>query len=299
MNQLIASSDLLSQRFYDAVFNSLDVRASTITDYKYRIKHFLVFVEQRGIDYNLLLSYKRSLEANEDYGVSTKNKYLTAATTFLRQCRELGFITTEINCRVSFFTQSKKHKKFGITENEASRICDWIRVHPNKTRETTMLCLLLFQGLRQAEVCNIKISDVNLGQRVVFVKGKGRDDKDPVHLHPNTYRILKTYIDTTVASDAYLFYSKSCKSEDNRLTERGLRSIIKSILSDLGIDKDVHGFRHYFTTHLIKMMPGELTKVAQFTRHRSLEMLSVYNDALLDEENNTIFDNAFEPLLVR
>lgn len=294
--QIATISDLVSQRFYDAVFNSLDVRASTIIDYKYRIKHFHSFINENGADYNLLLSYKRSIEAREDYGISTKNKYLTTATVFLRQCRELGFIGAEINCKVSFFSQSKKHKKFGITEDEAEIICEWIRSHPNRLRENTILSLLMFQGLRQAEICNIKISDVRLEERVVFIRGKGRDDKDPIHLHQNTVQTLSSYIASIDNPNSYLFISKSYRSSSSKLTERGLRFIIKGILAELNISKDVHGFRHYFTTHLIRMMPGELTRVARYTRHRSLEMLQVYDDAILDEEANLTFDSAFAPI---
>lgn len=292
-----ADIQLTSQRLYDAVFNSLDVRSATITDYKYRIKHFHAFAAEHEVDYNLLLQYKRSLACQEGYSISTKNKYLTAATTFLRQCKELGFITNEINCRVSFFTQSKKHKKFGISELEADAICEWMKSNPDRYREKAMLCLLLFQGLRQAEICNIRLDDLHLSERVAFIKGKGRDDKEPVHLHQNTYKALCRYVTTLPTHRReYLFVSKSRRSASHKLTERGLRFIIKGILADLCIDKDVHGFRHYFTTRLIRAMPGELTKVAQFTRHSSLEMLQVYNDGLLDEDNNKLFDQAFKLL---
>jgi integrase/recombinase XerC len=290
------SSELVSQRLYDAVFNSLDVRTVTVVDYKYRIKHFYVFIQKEGVDYNLLLRNKRFLEARENYSISTKNKYLTCATVFLRQCRQLGFVRQEINCHVNFFSQSKKHKKFGISEIEASRVCHWMVMNPDKVRENVILSLLMFQGFRQAEICNIKWSDIRLTERAVFVRGKGQDDKEPVHLHPNTYKLLHSYTTSCPSHDGYILMSKSRKSANNKLTERGLRFIVKGVLEELGIDKDVHGFRHYFTTHLIRMMPGELTKVAQFTRHRSLEMLQVYNDGVADEEDNLLFDVAFKPL---
>lgn len=292
---LLPATQLTSQQFYEAVFSSLDVKAATITDYKYRIKQFHDFVMVNGVNLNLLLDYKRHLAGREDYSVSTKNKYLACATTFLRQCNQLGLIGGEIRCHVSFFTQSKKHKKFGISELEADKLFAWIDEHPEKLRENALLCLLLFQGLRQAEICNIRLKDVILSERTVFIQGKGQDDKEPVHLHGNTRRAVRRYMNSVDADlDDYLFSSLSRKSSQSKLTERGLRFIIKAILAELGIDKDVHGFRHYFATHLIRVMPGELTRVAQFTRHRSLEMLQVYNDSILDEESNAVFDDAFK-----
>jgi integrase len=51
----------------------------------------------------------------------------------------------------------------------------------------------------------------------------------------------------------------------------------------LDIEKSTHGFRHYFTTKLIKTYKGDLLEVAQYTRHRGLEMLQVYNDSVKRE----------------
>jgi len=83
---------------------------------------------------------------------------------------------------------------------------------------------------------------------------------------------------TNNIKDGALFVSKSNNSRNVRLTTRGLRMIIKKVLNELSIDKSVHGFRHYFTTTLLKNCQGDLLRVAQYTRHRSLEMLQVYND---------------------
>lgn len=82
-----------------------------------------------------------------------------------------------------------------------------------------------------------------------------------------------------------LFVCKSNNNKNKRITTRGLRMITKKVLNDLEIDKCVHGFRHYFTTTLIKNYKGDLLRVAQYTRHRSLEMLQIYNDNIKMEED--------------
>jgi len=61
--------------------------------------------------------------------------------------------------------------------------------------------------------------------------------------------------------------------------------IIKKVLNGLEIDKNMHGFRHYFTTTLIKNYKGDLLRVAQYTRYRSLEMLQIYNDNIEIEKD--------------
>jgi len=69
--------------------------------------------------------------------------------------------------------------------------------------------------------------------------------------------------------------------------------LVKDILNELGIDKSTHGFRHYFTTTLIKTYKGDLLEVAQYTRHKSLEMLQVYNDNIKREADLPRFYGAF------
>jgi len=62
------------------------------------------------------------------------------------------------------------------------------------------------------------------------------------------------------------------------MSTRGLRQIIKDVLNKLEIDKNVHGMRHWFVSRLVKQYKGDLLEVARYTRHRSLEMLQIYND---------------------
>jgi integrase len=170
----------------------------------------------------------------------------------------------------------------------------WIEQNPKRLRERALLALLMYQGLRQAEICNIRRSDIDLKSKSLMVLGKGRDEKEKVHLHPKTVKVLRLFLSYNgFSSDSYIFTSNRAKGSHTRLTERGLQLIIKKILKELDIDKTVHGFRHYYTTCLIRTMPGELLTVARFTRHKSIQMLEVYNDSLMEEKDLTRYYSAF------
>jgi len=78
------------------------------------------------------------------------------------------------------------------------------------------------------------------------------------------------------------------------MTTRAIREIVKNALNQLGIEKTVHGFRHYFATTLIKTYKGDLLEVAQYTRHKGLEMLQVYNDSIKKQEDLPRYYNAFK-----
>src|ERR1039458_7400233 len=159
----------------EQVFNSLDVRDNARYEYKIRIKHFLAFVKATGMNINTFLEYKRALEANTEYSTSTKNKYLTCARIFLRECHRLGLLPRDITTSVKSFKQIHQHKLSGLNETDVYLICKWVKTHPDKLREHALLSLLLFQGLRQAEICQITRGDINLEDQTLFILGKGRD----------------------------------------------------------------------------------------------------------------------------
>lgn len=283
----------------DDIINSLDVSDNTRYEYSQRIKPFMFFVRSQGFSLNVLLEYKRTLKDREDYSVSTKNKYLACARVFLKECHRLGIIDRDVTSNVKGFRQDKKHKVNGLTNAEVLLICEWIRNHQDNKREQAILCLLMFQGLRQAEICKIQLQDVDFEGEKLSILGKGRDDKERIYLHPKTANTLKRYCrSANLQADDYLFTSKTRSSDKHRLTERGLQHIVKTIFNELGINKTVHGFRHHYATKLIREMPSNLTVVAQFTRHKSLEMLQIYNDSVLLEKDFVHYRDVFNDLPV-
>lgn len=265
----------------EGIFDLLDVKDATREDYKARIGLFIDFIKGQGFNRNSFLAYKRELGERTDLSVSTKNKYLTSARVFLKELNRLGKLPADITQNIKTFTQSKKHKKDGLTDEEIKTLTDRIKTLPTSqqaTRLKAILALLTLQGLRQIEVIRLDVKDLDLVSKTAFIQGKGRDDKEPINLHPETIRALQDYLKTNKIADGALFTSQSNNSRNRRLTTRALRGIVKTTLAELGIDKTTHGFRHYFTTKLIKAYKGDLLEVAQYTRHRSLEMLQVYND---------------------
>ncbi len=293
-------SELLSlpttEQVIAQMFAGLDVRPSTQYEYGKRIHHFLKYLETHQLSVNSLLEYKRHL-AEADMAVATKNKYLTCARVFLRECYRHGLLMKDITVNVKNFEQSKKHKVDGLSETEAKQLCEWMRSR-STPRLNALLSLLLFQGFRQVEVCRLQTKDIDLASGTVWVLGKGKDDKEKVYLHNYTTQALREYLKATeLLAEDYLFTSNSRQSSSRGLTERGLRGIVLGVFEQLGIEKNVHGLRHYFTTRLIQHMPGELITVSRFTRHQSLEMLQVYNDSVMSKEDVARYGLAFDGLL--
>jgi len=276
------------------VFDALDVSETTRADYKSRIGKFLRSVRKTGLSPDSFLLFKRSLAARTDITAATKNKYLAAARVFLRELHRRGYLPVDLTVNIKSFGQSKRHKRTGITDDEMTLLTYRIRElepTPDNARLRAILCLLGLQGLRQVEICRLEVTDLDLNGRTAMVWGKGQDDKEPVDLHPETVKALAEHVAANRVADGPLFVGRSNNSR--RLTTRGLRMIVDRTLKELGVCRTVHGFRHYFTTKLIEAYAGDLLTVAQYTRHRSLEMLQVYNDNIKKQADLPRFYRTF------
>ncbi len=133
-----------------------------------------------------MIGYKRSL-SNTEYSVATKNKYLIAARIFLKEAYRTGYLQRDLTVNIRGFRQSLTHKKDGLTDHEIQLIqqyCQSLDKHYTNLRLKAITALLIYQGLRQIEICRLDVSHLQLGSRKILIQGKGQHDKDVVWLHP-------------------------------------------------------------------------------------------------------------------
>lgn len=282
------------------IFDSLDIAEGTKKDYLARLPQFAGWLHRNGITHDTLLQYKQYLRGRTDLGISAKNKYLAVARIATKELYKRGAISVDLSLNVKSFQQSNKHKVEGLTEQEVERLCQYLRELPDtfKTvRLRAIVALLLYQGLRTVEICRLDVADVDTATGRLQVLGKGRDDKEYIFLHPQTVKALKTYQKASHVKDGSLFYSLWGKTKGERLTTRGLRLIVKEALTASDIDRTVHGFRHFFVTTLVKSYQSDLLRVAHYSRHRSVEMLAIYNDELLNKQDLVKYYASFSTAL--
>ena len=282
-NQLtIREKDIISNAPSRAktIFNTLDITDNTRRDYLYRIPLFLDFLKNNSINFNTFLEYKRFLEKRTDIKISTKNKYLQTARTFLKELHRQGLLPADITANITSWTQEKKHKKEGLNNSEIQLLADKLKhlpPTPKNTRLKALFSLLTFQGLRQIEIIRLDIEDINLNGKTALIQGKGKADQELIHLHPETIKAIAEYIRFNKVGSGALFKSLGNRHSD-RITTMTIKREIQEALTPLGIDKTTHGFRHYYITTLLQKL--DVRDVRKFSRHSNLEMLIVYDDEL-------------------
>ncbi|OGE82394.1 MAG: integrase [Candidatus Doudnabacteria bacterium RIFCSPLOWO2_01_FULL_44_21] len=281
------------------IFDNLDVSESTRKDYQYRVGLFVDYIRRNNFSRNSYLEYKRYLAGRNDVSTSTKNKFLIVAKIFLRELSRLGVMQSDITQNIKTFKENHKHKKEGLNEEEMQKLVSWLRELPStpqNTRLRAIIALLTLNGLRQIEIVRLDFKDLDLVAKTAFVLGKGQDDREIVHLHPEAVKAVSEYLKVNKIADGALFVSISNGSRNHRLTTRGLRQIVQKSLKSLDIERCVHGFRHYFATALINSYKGDLLEVSRYTRHKSIQMLEVYNDNIKQKADLPRYYKVFESI---
>ncbi len=269
-----------------ASFYQMDISEASSYDYSQRIPFFLNFVKyQDEIDLDIFLTFKKYLAGRSDYKPSTKNKYLTSARIFLKELARQGFVQdVTVNVK-GFRINHQQHKRPGHDEKEIESITKMIGQLKNtvfNARLRAIYHLLVLQGLRQIEVVRLDVESIDLQNRFAFVHGKGRDDFEKIVLHPMTIQSLSNYLQLVGIKSGAMFKSLGNR-KSSRLTTRTVRRLFVPIFGDLSIEKTVHGFRHFFTTEIVKRYDIRTTQ--KMTRHKSPAMVMVYDDEVLVSKN--------------
>ena len=267
----------LSRRL-EGVIIGMDVTPETRRKYSARVPHLTTFIADQiatGIPpHDWLANYKRVLLAQ--HSATTAAAYFAAARAIVKRLHTLGVMPTDITSGVKGIQTARGHKRAGVNAKEVERLKGVLVQADTRTR--AICALLLLQGLRQIEVSRLDVSDFDAANNTLLVQGKGCDDKVIVHLNPATTAALTAYLESAGHTDGALFRSVDRASKGARLTTRSIRRLVKSVFAVADVNKCVHGLRHYFVTTLLDALQGDIIRVQQWTRHKTLDMLVVYND---------------------
>ena len=125
---------------------------------------------------------------------------------------------------------------------------------PKLLKHRLILSLLYGCGLRNAELCNLKVNDLDLDRKMLHVRnGKGRKDRY-FPLCDLLVRGIKRYLGAECPVE-YLFNGKSRTGQYIALSAPGVRWAAREARRLSGIKKQVtaHCLRHSYATHLLEM----------------------------------------------
>lgn len=144
-----------------------------------------------------------------------------------------------------------------------------------------MIKLLIYTGIRNAELTNVQIKNVDLTNCTIRIE-QGKGKKDRYVLFPLSFRgELAQYIENQKRKGGRFLF------ETNRLgafSTRRIRQIIKEYADNAGIEKRVypHLFRHQIITYLTRK--GIISsKLQLLSGHSEEKSLAIYRDLALSD----------------
>lgn len=245
------------QSLIEKFINSLDVKPTSRSSYRRALKSYIDYLDTQNIelrytDRETVLRYKQLLQERKLSDL-TIGAYITTVRIFY-EWAEANKIYPNIAKGVKGASRSKGFKKNPITIEQIRELLEQVDTSSlTGKRDYAILNLLLRGGLRTIEIIRADIKDIGYkhGKLVIFVHGKGRDNKeDFVPLSDKkAYRPILDYLEARGEKDpdAPLFVSHSNNSNGQRLTTRTISKIVKEGLRSIGLDAlnlTAHSLRH-------------------------------------------------------
>lgn len=160
-----------------------------------------------------------------------------------------------------------------LTQEEAVRLID----SASNLFHRAMLMTLYSTGMRRAELCHLKVEDIDSTRMIVHIRhGKRNRDRD-VPLSPKLLETLREYW-RWMQPKTYLFPGTVHNwRADKPITPKVLWEACREAAQAAGITKDVrpHLLRHSFATHLLEN-GADLPTVQLLLGHSDLKATSIY-----------------------
>jgi integrase/recombinase XerD len=158
-----------------------------------------------------------------------------------------------------------------LSESEVTRLIQSTK----NIREKALICLLSYTGIRNLEICNLKLEDIDMGDNQVTVRG-GKNKKDRmVHMSAECTNVLICYLQSyPKKKDDYLFRTIV---KNNPLATGDVRKTLRVIARRAKIERRVypHLLRHSLATNLLNR-GASLMLIKNQLGHAFIESTMIY-----------------------
>ncbi len=268
-------SDLVT-KYIDYLKYERKLSDNTLKSYLNDLKEFDIYFNQdlKNKSYKDIQNY---LSTIQDKNTRTISHYITVINSFYTFLVNDGIIKENPCTNIKSPKLPKTLPNF-LTEEEVDKLLDINLNTPYDYRNKAMLEILYATGLRISELCNLKITDVDMNNEIIRVYGKGKKERIiPVSDYALSFldRYIKLYRNEILKDKIsdYLFIS----NVQDKISRQGFFKIIKKECSRAGIEKNVspHVLRHSFATHLLKH-GADLRVIQELLGHEDISTTQIY-----------------------
>lgn len=242
---------------------------NTINTYKSAIQKLSYWLNERNqyleeLNRDTIQVYMNELEA-EGKSASTIDKIYATIRVFAQFLDHPG-IAENIKRKEKEKNIYQTVPEF-LKENERRKLLKDVEKDKD-LRNTAIVYMLLYTGIRLSELCNLDRNDIEINGQIgtVTITNPHIDKKRIVPIPKDALKILKSYLETLPEGyERPLFISK----QNNRLTTRSIQYMLEKY------DINPHKLRHTFCKDLIEK-GLDIAVVAQLAGHNDINITKRY-----------------------
>ena len=221
-----------------------------------------------------------------DNGISAKsvNRKISTLKTFYKFLMREELIEKNPTDKVTIPKMSKRLPVF-VQEKEMNKLLDgrFFTEDFEGRRDKAVVSLFYGTGIRLSELVGLRISDLNLAEKMVKVNGKGNKERlvpYPFEISGILVEYLKLRNDIFPDTGNFLFLTGSGEPAYNKLIYR----IVKSQLSLVTTieKKSPHILRHSYATHLLNH-GADLNAIKELLGHANLAATQIYTHTTFEQ----------------
>ena len=270
---------------------------SSVYSYTDDIKKYIEYMESIGIKdasrikEDDLINYLKYLDDNyyEISSVARKIVSIKSFHSFLEENYNIPDISLKINSP-KFYRRLPEI----LSIEEVDNLLDIKTDNAFDYRNKAMLELMYSSGLRVSELVSLKLSNIDLENKIVRCIGKGNKERIvPIGDYALDY--LKKYIDEYRPELKKGYYTDSLflNNHGKEITRQGFFLIIKKIAKEKKIEKNItpHMLRHSFATHLLNN-GADLRTIQEMLGHSNISTTQIYTNLTTDilKENYKLYE---------
>lgn len=262
----------------------------TLEWYRSSLEIFADFLEARGIDHpaqadaRVISEFQSHLltlttRLGRPYATGTRIHMLVAVKKLYQHLQDEGRVLIDPTVRLRMPRQGRRLPRALLTAAEMRRLLEAPDTRdPWGLRDRAILELLYSTGLRFAEMAGLRVEDVDVVERTLWVRqGKGRRDRVlPLGRWATFW--MKRYLNATAdlrrrQSTERIFLTP----HGNELANRVFNGLVKRYAAAAKIAKNVsaHTIRHSFATLLLSG-GADVRKIQRLLGHAKLDSTEIY-----------------------
>lgn len=276
--------------------------------YESDLREFMAFTgidnpaQFRSVSRGHVLAWRRELERRTLSGATIRRKLAALSSLFDYLC--------DSNAVTGNPVEGVKRPKIESTEGKTPAIADHqaralLNVADASTlrgkRDRAILATLLYHGLRRAELCALRVGDIQerRGVKHLQVHGKGSKIRY-VPLHPGAAGAIAEYVEFAghscdVNSALFRSISNNTRSRTASITPDGVYKMLSSYAKALQIDIagfGPHALRATAATNALDN-GADITKVQEWLGHANIATTRVYDRRQSRPEDSPTFKVAY------